>query len=82
MKLSYKLVTYKGSGGKIDHVQEYIDGNLYAKYRFGYFEPLSGCMIIYPMHGGIDFSKKDPRVPYEKKRISFIRDKIEKMVRD
>ena len=82
MKLSYKLITYKGSGGKVDHVQEYIDDKLYAKYSLGYFEDLSGCIIIYPMQGGIDYKNRNPYVPYEKKRISFLYDKIEKVVRD
>lgn len=82
MKLSYKLITYKGSGGKVDHIQEFIDDKLYARYKFGYFESCSGCIMIYPMQGGIDYKNKDPRVPYEKKRISFIHDKIEKVVRE
>ena len=77
MEISYKFITHEGSGGKIDHIQEFVDGVLCYKYSYGYFEQSSGCVMAHRMHGGV--INRHPNVPYEPKRISLIRDKVEKV---
>lgn len=77
MEISYKFIIYEGSGGKVDHIQEFIDGVLYYKYAYGYFESCSSCVVVKRMRDGA--VHRHPSISYEPKRISLIRDKVEKV---
>lgn len=80
MDITYKFIVKRGTDGRVREVREYVDGLLHARYNYGYGEPASGSVVIYPYRGGRE--RFHLEVAYTKKRVSLIRDKVEKIFVD
>lgn len=80
MDVKYRIVYFGNHRGHPDHVQEIADGKLLAKYTYGYGDPRSASFVIYPRTGG--FISACVGVPYTKKRVSRIRDRVEEVYID